>query len=147
MARRTGDKPPNGRSPADELSSRGLRLTRQRIAVLHLLKADRGHPTALEVHQRLVSQQPNVSQKTVYTILEALVEAGLARRIDRGARAARYEARPGRHDHAYCRGCGRLFDIPARSDASIRSRAELPQGFQVESIQVMLEGSCSRCAR
>jgi Fe2+ or Zn2+ uptake regulation protein len=147
MAKRTNGKPANGTKPADELSSRGLRSTRQRIAVLHLLQADRGHPTALEVHERLLVQQPNVSQKTVYTILDALVEAGLARRIDRSGRAARYEARPGRHDHAYCRVCGRLFDVPARSDASIRSRAELPQGFQVESIQVTLEGSCSRCSK
>jgi Fe2+ or Zn2+ uptake regulation protein len=151
MARRTNGstqsgKAQNGNEPADELSSRGLRSTRQRVAVLELLQADRGHPTAFEVHQRLVAQQPNVSHKTVYAILDALVDAGLARRIDRGARAARYEARPGRHDHAYCRVCGRLFDVPARSDASIRSRAEVPQGFQVETIQVTLEGCCARCA-
>jgi Fe2+ or Zn2+ uptake regulation protein len=99
------------------------------------------------VHERLVARQPNVSQKTVYAVLEALVDAGLARRLDRGGRAARYEARPDRHDHAYCRVCGRLFDIPARSDASIRTRAELPAGFQIESIQVTLEGSCARCSR
>jgi Fe2+ or Zn2+ uptake regulation protein len=135
----------NGKRAGAELAARGLRSTRQRIAVLHLLQADRGHPTALEVHERLIERQPNVSQKTVYAILDALVDAGLARRLDQGARAARYEARPGRHDHAYCRRCGRLFDIPARADASIRSRAELPDGFQVETIQVTLEGCCARC--
>jgi Fe2+ or Zn2+ uptake regulation protein len=137
----------NGRKHVEDLSARGLRSTRQRIAVLDLLQANRGHPTALEVHEQLVARQPNVSQKTVYAVLDALVEAGLARRLERGGRAARYEARPHRHDHAYCRVCGRLFDIPARADASIRTRAELPAGFQVETIQVTLEGCCARCSR
>ena len=135
----------SGQESARELAGRGLRSTRQRIAVLRLLQADRGHPTALDVHRRLVARQPNVSQKTVYAILDALVEAGLARRVNQFAGAARYEARPARHDHAYCRVCGRLFDIPARADASIRTRAELPEGFEIEAIQVTLEGRCARC--
>ncbi len=136
----------SGRESARELAGRGLRSTRQRIAVLRLLQADRGHPTALDVHRRLVARQPNVSQKTVYAILDALVDAGLARRVNQFAGAARYEARPERHDHAYCRACGRLFDIPARADASIRTRVELPDGFEIEGIQVTLEGRCARCA-
>jgi Fe2+ or Zn2+ uptake regulation protein len=136
----------SGGEPARELAGRGLRSTRQRIAVLRLLRADRGHPTALDVHRRLVARQPNVSQKTVYAILDALVDAGLARRVKQFAGAARYEARLERHDHAYCRACGRLFDIPARGDSSIRTRSELPEGFEIEGVQVTLEGRCARCA-
>jgi Fe2+ or Zn2+ uptake regulation protein len=136
-----------GRESSRELAGRGLRTTRQRIAVLRLLQADRGHPTALEVHRRIVARQPNISQKTVYAILDALVDAGLARRVNQFAGAARYEARPERHDHAYCRVCGRLFDIPARADSPIRTRAELPDGFEIEGIQVTLEGRCARCIK
>ena len=61
------------------------------------------------------------------------------------SRAARYEARPDRHDHAECRVCGRLFDIPARADISIRTRAELPEGFEIEGIQVTLQDRYARC--
>jgi len=147
-ARRSSAKPrpTAGRDDsAGEFARRGLRSTRQRVAVLRLLQGDRGHPTALDVHRRLTASQPNVSQKTVYAILDTLVDAGLARRVDQIAGAARYEARPERHDHAHCRVCGRLFDIPARADSSIRTRAELPEGFEVEGIQVTLEGRCARC--
>jgi Fe2+ or Zn2+ uptake regulation protein len=133
-------------APADQLGLRGLRSTRQRVAVLRLLQADRGHPTALDVHGRLLARHPNVSQKTVYAILDALVEAGLARRVPHVGGAARYEARAQRHDHAHCRVCGRLFDIAAHSDGPIRARAKLPDGFRVEVIQVTLEGRCARCA-
>jgi Fe2+ or Zn2+ uptake regulation protein len=95
--------------------------------VLTLLRADRGHPTATQVHRRLVGRPPNVSQKTVYELLDALVDVGLARCVTESGGAARYEARPERHDHAYCRVCGRLFDIPARADETIRNRAEIPK--------------------
>jgi Fe2+ or Zn2+ uptake regulation protein len=131
---------------ATQFAGRGLRATRQRIAVLTLLRADRGHPTALQVHRRLVARHPNVSQKTVYEVLNALVDVGLVRRVTEGAGAARYEARPERHDHAHCRGCGRLFDVPAKSDETIRSRAETPKGFRIDGVQVTLEGHCARCA-
>jgi Fe2+ or Zn2+ uptake regulation protein len=135
------------RDPAARLAERGLRATSQRIAVLRLLESDRGHPTALEVHERLVGRRPNLSQKTVYEILDALVAAGLARRVAQLAGATRYEARPEHHYHAHCMACGRLFDIPATADRPIRGRAELPAGFRVEAIQVTLEGRCTRCAR
>jgi len=124
----------------------GLRATRQRVAVLALLRAHRGHPTALEVHRRLITRHPNVSQKTVYEILSAFVDARLARRVTGAGAAARYEARPERHDHAYCRSCDRLFDIPARTDDAIRRRAAIPRGFRVDGIEITLEGRCARCA-
>jgi Fe2+ or Zn2+ uptake regulation protein len=129
-----------------EFARRGLRATRQRIAVLSLLRADRGHPTAAQLYRRLLSRHPNLSQKTVYEVLDALVDVGLARCVTEGGGAARYEARPERHDHAYCRVCSRLFDIPARADETIRSRAEIPKGFRIDGIQVTLEGRCARCA-
>ena len=98
------------------------------------------------MHRRLVARHPNVSQKAVYEILDALVEVGLARRVAQIGAPARYEAPAGRHYHAYCRMCGRLFDMAANADGSIRGRAALPEGFRVEGIQVTLEGRCARCA-
>jgi Fe2+ or Zn2+ uptake regulation protein len=135
-----------GLDSAAEFARRGLRATRQRIAVLTLLRADRGHPTATQVHRRLLGRPPNVSQRTVYELLDALVDVGLARCVTESGGAARFEARPERHDHAYCRVCGRLFDIPARADETIRNRAEIPKGLRIDGIQVTLEGRCARCA-
>ena len=128
--------------PSRHLASHGLRATRQRVAVFRMLAEQRGHPTALEVHRRLLRQQPNLSQKTVYEILDALVAAGIAARIAEGGGPARYEIPRERHDHARCRVCGRLFDVPARS---LRSRAGVPPGFRVEQIRVTIEGRCGGC--
>jgi Fe2+ or Zn2+ uptake regulation protein len=130
---------------AEELASRGLRATRQRVGVLRLLRRSRSHPTALEVHRELRKQQPQVSQKTVYEILDALVAARLATRMGEAGEAGRYEAGAEPHYHARCRVCGRLFDLPARADGYIRGRTHLPEGFAVEKIRVTLEGRCLRC--
>jgi Fe2+ or Zn2+ uptake regulation protein len=132
---------------AEQLARNGLRATRQRVAVLRLLDAERGHPSATDVYARLAEKHPNLSQKTVYEILDALVEAGLARRVTQLTGPARYEARLERHDHAWCRVCGRIFDVPAHVDRRIREQAELPEGFRVEAVQITLEGCCARCAK
>ncbi len=139
---------PNRRSEddlAERLARHGLRITRQRIATLRLLESIGGHSTAVEIHDRLLRRHPNVSQKTVYEILGALVEAGLASRVGDAGGAARFEARSDPHYHASCRICGRMYDLPASADSQIRGRAALPEGFRVEHIEVTIRGLCMRC--
>ena len=130
---------------AEELSRRGLRATRQRIAALRLLRGLRSHPTSAELHARLLTEHESLSQKTVYEILDALVQAGLASRVTAIGEPYRYEARPEPHYHATCRVCGRLYDVPASADSQIRGRADLPEGFRVEKIDVTIRGVCLRC--
>lgn len=130
---------------AEELSGHGLRATRQRVAALRALRRMTSHPTALELHERLLRDHPALSQKTVYEILDTLVTAGLASRVTDGGEPYRYEARPDPHYHASCRVCGRLYDVPASADGQIRGRTPLPEGFRVEAIRVTIHGLCLRC--
>jgi Fe2+ or Zn2+ uptake regulation protein len=111
-----------------------------------MLRQKPGHPTALDVHRRLQRQHPTLSQKTVYEILDALVDVGLAARVAHGGGPARYELRQERHYHARCRVCGRLEDVPASADGPIRGHAIAPTGFRIEEIHVTIEGRCMRCA-
>jgi len=130
---------------AEELSRHGLRATRQRTAALRLLRRLKSHPSAAELHRRLLPEHENLSQKTVYEILDVLVQAGLASRVTAVGEPYRYEARPEPHYHATCRVCGRLYDIPASADSQIRGRADLPDGFRIEKIDVTIRGLCLRC--
>lgn len=130
---------------AGELARHGLRATRQRIAALRLLRRLKSHPTSAELHARLLPEQESLSQKTVYEILDALVQAGLASRVTAVGEPYRYEARPEPHYHATCRICGQLYDVPASADGQIRGRATLPEGFRVEKIDVTIRGVCLRC--
>jgi len=140
MARRNGDS-----QVEIELAARGLRATRQRIAVLELLRRAPAHPTAAEVYRQLLRKQPNLSLKTVYDALEALVGAGLASCVTGGGTPYRYEANAAPHYHAQCRVCGSLVDVPASADGHIRGRTRLPEGFEVDEIRVTLVGRCPGC--
>lgn len=130
---------------AAELARYGLRATRQRVAALRLLRRQRGHPTAIELHRLLLRDHPTLSQKTVYETLDAFVTVGLASRVTEGGEPYRYEVWAEPHYHARCRACNRLYDLPASGDSQIRGRTPLPDGFHVENIQVTIHGLCLRC--
>lgn len=136
---------PEASALSEELSSRGLRTTRQRLALLRLLRAADHHPTALDLHKALRREQRRVSKKTVYEVLSAFVREGLAACVTEGGEPFRYESTTEPHYHARCRICGRIFDLPARANSQIRGLAALPEGFNVESIGVTLRGVCLRC--
>jgi Fur family ferric uptake transcriptional regulator len=123
---------------------RGLRATRQRVAVLQILRRAHGHPTAAELHRWLLREQPNVGLKTVYDALDSLVGAGLAACVAHGGAPCRYEANTAPHYHVECRSCGSLIDVPARADRQIRARTPLPSGFEIDEIHVTLRGRCPR---
>lgn len=129
----------------EELAARGLRATRQRLAVLGLLRRIEGHPTAAEIHRRVSRELPNVSLKTIYECLDSLVSVGLASCVVEGGEPYRYEGRNDPHYHARCRVCGRLEDLKAHSDGHIRARTAIPEGFAVERISVAIVGRCPRC--
>ena len=129
----------------DELSGHGLRATRQRVALLRILRAQEGHHTAIELHRLLCREQKRVSRKTVYEILSSFVRVGLAACVTDGGEPYHYEAEKSGHYHARCRICNRLYDLPAAADTQIRGRTVLPEGFRLESINVVLRGVCSRC--
>ena len=131
---------------AEELAGHGLRATRQRVALLRLLRGKQGHHTAPELHRALCKLQRNVSRKTVYEILNSFVQVGLASCVtDSGEPSSQYEAETDQHYHARCRICGRLFDLPAGADAQIRGHTKVPEGFIIEAIAVTLRGVCLRC--
>lgn len=134
-----------GVDPAVELAAHGLRATRQRVAVLQLLRQLKNHPTAANLHRRLLKQHPNLSLKTVYDVLDSLVSSGLAGCVTDAGTPYRYEGNAGPHYHAHCRVCGSLVDVPAKADGHIRGRTPLPEGFDIDEIRVTLLGRCHRC--
>ena len=93
------------------LRTRGLRVTRPRLAVLEVL-AGGGHLEVDEIARRVRDRLDSVSTQAVYDVLGALSRAGLARRIEPAGSPARFEARAGdNHHHVVCRGCGEIADV------------------------------------
>jgi Fur family ferric uptake transcriptional regulator len=129
----------------DELRSRGLRVTRPRLAVLEVL-GDGGHLEVDEIVNRVRARLDSVSVQAVYDVLGALARAGLARRIEPAGSAARYEARTGdNHHHIVCRGCGTVADVDcAVGEAPCLDPSDV-HGFEVDEAEVTYWGLCPAC--
>jgi Fur family ferric uptake transcriptional regulator len=120
------------------------RLTPQRAEILAELRSADNHPTAAEIHERLRPRLPRLSLGTVYRNLDVLAAEGLVARLTGvGAGAeARFDGTPNPHDHARCRCCGAVADIPS---ATPTDTPALPDGFVVESRRLEYVGVCARC--
>jgi len=125
----------------------GLPLTVQRRAVLEALAARRDHPTADLLYEEVARRLPGVSRATVYRALEAMVRAGVVRKVWYAGAAARFELSPQRHHHLVCVACDKVVDL---YDAAL-DRLPVPQrpaaGFRLLDYSVQFMGICSQCAR
>ncbi|MFF5051796.1 Fur family transcriptional regulator [Micromonospora sp. NPDC000663] len=133
-------------SGAEELlRSRGLRVTRPRLAVLDVL-ASGGHLEVDEITRRVRERLDSVSTQAVYDVLGALSRAGLSRRIEPAGSPARYEARVGdNHHHVVCRGCGEIADIDCAVGSAPCLEPHVSHGFEVDEAEVTFWGLCPSC--
>ncbi len=126
------------------LRAASLRVTRPRVAVLSVLH-DAPHADVTTVVTMVRERIGAVSTQAVYDVLKALVDAGLARRIDLAGSAARYEIMRGDgHEHVVCRGCGAIKDVDKPSDAELGTTAD-DHGFAIEGVEVTYWGLCPTC--
>ncbi|MFG0328557.1 MAG: Fur family transcriptional regulator [Phycisphaerales bacterium] len=93
-------------------AERGLRCTKQRLAIYRALAATRSHPTAEELHDIVQHDARGLSLATVYNTLEALCDAGLCRRLPVTRGSSRYDADLHPHLHVVDRESGRYIDVP-----------------------------------
>ncbi|MBB5111444.1 Fur family transcriptional regulator [Micromonospora echinospora] len=127
------------------LRSRGLRVTRPRLAVLDVLSAG-GHLEVDEITRRVRQRIDSVSTQAVYDVLGALSRAGLSRRIEPAGSPARYEARVGdNHHHVVCRGCGEIADVDCAVGSAPCLDPSVGHGFELDEAEVTFWGLCPAC--
>jgi Fe2+ or Zn2+ uptake regulation protein len=77
------------------------------------LLATRCHPTAEELHHLARSRVGRLSLATVYNTLEALCDAGLARKFPMASGSFRYDADTTDHLHVRFPATSEMEDVPA----------------------------------
>jgi Fur family peroxide stress response transcriptional regulator len=121
------------------------KLTRQREAVLQVIRAREDHPTANEIFQAARLNLPTISYATVYNSLRFLKAAGLVHEIKFGDGASRYDRETDRHDHAICNECGKLVDFDLPQTAELMQAAARKSKFKAASVHLTLKGVCPDC--
>jgi len=123
-----------------------LRMTRQRRVVYDVLVGNRDHPTASEVFERAREKMPSISLATVYNCLETLTHSGAVKQVNVDRDASRYCPNLLPHAHFYCSCCEKVFDVALKQSADASSPWSLPDGSNVEEIDVAMKGLCPECA-
>lgn len=122
-----------------------LGLTKQRQAVLLVIRRSDEHLTANEVFERARQLLPGIAFATVYNSLRYLKNEGLIGEVRFGANCTRYDRTLKRHDHAICNDCGKLVDLELSIPNGLIRQAAEHSKFEPGSIEVTLRGLCPKC--
>lgn len=136
-----------GTSTAERLREAGERVTRQRLVVADALSALGRQVSAQDLYERLRRREPGIGRATVFRTLEALVAAGVARRLEQGGHVYGYVAcRPEHHHHLACERCGRVEEIDEAYIRPVADRVAADLGFRIDDARMDFYGLCARCA-
>lgn len=137
---------PAGSCTRELFVQRGLRCTKQRLAIYEALRASRTHPTAEALYRMVKPRTSQLSLATVYNALEALCEAGLVRKMPTTNGCCCYDADPNEHPHVRFTDTGEIADVP--HELGERLLENLPQsvlrdieratGAEIESVNIQL---------
>lgn len=120
-----------------------MRHSKQREALLKLLRSTKSHPDAGWLYDNLRKEFPHISLGTVYRNLSMLAQNGDILEISCG-NTTHYDATTALHYHAYCRVCRKIFDIPKEK---LSLTLCLDTLFELENCEMLLHGICRSCSK
>lgn len=118
--------------------------SKQRDAILALLRETYVHPSAEWVYSQLKGDYPSLSLATVYRNLNRFCESGDAIKIDVGDGTVRYDGRVENHGHFFCTQCNRVLDIK-ESEMTFKNDIESRYSIKVDGYSLVLRGKCPEC--
>jgi Fur family transcriptional regulator, iron response regulator len=123
---------------AERLRSVGLRLTRPRVALAHLLfDAGDRHITAEQLHGEAAAASIRVSLATVYNVLHQFTAAGLLREVVVEPGRSYFDTNIDDHHHFFCESSGVLQDI-AGQDVTVSGIPVPPLGTEINRVEVIV---------
>jgi Fur family peroxide stress response transcriptional regulator len=121
------------------------RETKQREAILRVLRNTKAHPTADRIYEEVKKEIPNISKGTVYRNLQVLQEDGAVTELNLNGTLSRFEAKQASHYHFRCEQCGRVFDVDEPVNNELDERVAKKTGFKVSHHQLEFRGLCKDC--
>ena len=132
--------------PETRLRNAGLRVTAQRVAVLHALDT-RPHASADALHGDLRAIVPGIALATVHGVVKDLATAGIVRRVslpDIGSALYEIES-DDNHHHLQCVRCGRVEDVACAVGEAPCLHPSHDHGMRVIEASVTFRAICHEC--
>ena len=127
---------------------RPQRYTGQQRDMVRFIFSQHHHFDADQLIDDLKRAAFRVSRATVYRTLAKLVDAGLLRRLEVGARTF-YEHDYGypQHEHLYCQQCRKMIEFQNPAIEAIIREVSRQHNFQSSGHTFIIQGFCSECNR
>ncbi len=122
-----------------------VRKTKQRGAILRVLRNTDTHPTADWIYQEVRKEMPNVSLGTIYRNLKTLVEMGEVQELSYGSGHTRYDAKAHNHYHFVCDECGKIEDLDIPCMRELNENVEEEVQGHVREHRLEFYGVCAEC--
>ncbi|MGV8056825.1 MAG: Fur family transcriptional regulator [Smithellaceae bacterium] len=128
-----------------QLKEKGLKITRQRLAIIDALVENRTtHPGATLIYNEAKKKAPRVSLSTVYATLKEFSANGLIKQIEFDRMENRYDGSLAEHINLICKRCGAIIDYHLPSIIEPRDIAR-KAGFVVTDTRMEYYGYCRDC--
>ena len=106
--------------------------TKQKEAILRVLRNTNSHPTADWVYSEVRKEIPNISLGTVYRNLRLLEQEGDILELECiGNSLCRFVYNTEPHYHFKCERCGHIFDLDMPINKRINEKVAQKTGFQI----------------
>jgi Fur family transcriptional regulator, ferric uptake regulator len=127
-------------------AERGLRLTRQRRAVVDAVAAAGASVSALQVFDAARARCPELGLTTVYRTLEVLGEIGALRRVHGPDHCEAFVPAGAAHGHTVvCSRCGRATEFTECDMHEVVDAAARQTGYEITEHFLQLSGVCAVC--
>jgi Fe2+ or Zn2+ uptake regulation protein len=120
------------------------RNTRQKEAILKVLRKTSEHPDARWIHGQVRRTLPRISLGTVYRDLKSLSEEGLISAFGTSA-GNRFDGTPGNHSHFRCQACGAINNLDDPSEPALDTRISDKYRLSVAYHRLDFYGLCPAC--
>jgi len=130
---------------APRLHAQGLRMTPQRMAILHVLHHSGGHLSPTQVYERARKEFPSLTEPTVYRTLEYLAEKKFLLAAHVGNGKIVYELAEKQHHHLICHKCGNTVEVEHAPLEFLYNQLESATGYKLDSSHVTFFGLCPDC--
>jgi len=124
------------------------RFTDQQREMVRYIFAQHEHFDADQLIDELKRDGLGVSRATVYRTLNKLVDSGLLRRLELGARSY-YEHDYGypQHEHLVCQRCRKVIEFQNPAIEAMIREVCAQHGFQNTGHTFIIRGNCADCNR
>ena len=123
-----------------------LKHSRQREAILTMLRSRYDHPTAEQLYSDLKEEFPRLSLGTVYRNLSLLESMGEILKISAAGTCERYDGNPGEHYHFVCESCSRVDDVAVPVITNLNNEVQTATGAKVNKHTTLFFGTCKECS-